>query len=226
MNDHGLKLGGAALVLVTLLTCPAWAQYPPPQYAQPAPYAPSAPAPAPPAYPSVAPPAYPPPYAYPYAYRPAPEPPQTPKYLPYHEGEAVPQGYYLEDSVRRGPVIAGSIVFGVPYAISLSIAGGNGFDNQTGWLALPVVGPWVELAARHSSCSQTSNDTVACDEGEDTSVRTGLVMDGLMQVTGAVLFIWGVTSHTQRLVRDDVASVEIVPTTVGSGYGLGAVGRF
>lgn len=225
MNDHGLRLGGAALALAMLLACPARAQSAPP-YAPPQPYAPQpaprAAAPPPQAYPYAPPPGYRAPYGYPYAYR--PEPPKPPKYLPYHEGQPVPQGYYLEDNVRRGPVIAGSIVFGTFYTISLSIAGGNGFDHQTGWLALPVVGPWAQLAARHSSCTQTSADTVACTD--DATVRTLLVMDGLAQATGAVLFIWGVTSHTKRFVRDDVASVEVLPTAVGSGYGLAAVGRF
>lgn len=227
MSDLRLP-GAAAAMAIWLLAGSASAQ----SAATPAPQASNAPYNAAPAPPATqyrrSPPAYPPPYPYPYAYsyvsRP---PPNTPEVLPYHDGERVPPGYYLEQSVRRGPVIAGSIVFGVAYTLGLSIAGGNNFSNQSGWLALPVAGPWLALAQRRDSCSSNSTFGGCVDSAIGGAwARTGLVMDGLAQATGAALFIWGVTSHTRRLVRDDVARVEILPTTVGSGYGVGAFGRF
>lgn len=132
--------------------------------------------------------------------------------------------------MRRGPIIAGAILFAVPYALGLSFAGGDGFSNQTGWLALPIVGPWITLAARER-CDDTPtyDDTFdrfesPCD-GERT-LRTLLVMDSLMQATGAALLLWGTLSKTKQYVRDDV-TVQLVPTQLGrSGYGLGAVGSF
>lgn len=121
-------------------------------------------------------------------------------------------------------------MFGVPYALGLSVAGGDDFQNQTGWLAVPVIGPWVTLAARdRCDASVTYDDTFdtfesTCDE--ERTIRTLLVMDALMQVTGATLLVWGLTSKTKRYVRDDV-SLQVLPTHVGrSGYGLGAVGTF
>jgi hypothetical protein len=56
-------------------------------------------------------------------------------------------------------------------------------------------------------------------------MRTVLVFDGLMQATGAVLFIWGVSSKKKSYVRDDIA-LSLRPARVGSGYGVGAVGTF
>lgn len=142
--------------------------------------------------------------------------------LPYHEGQSIPRGYYLEDSIRRGPFIAGTIVLAIPYGLSLAVAGGDNFSRQTAWLVVPALGPWIQIAARHSSCASNSPD---CPD--DVLARTFLVFDGLMQVTGAVLLIWGVSSHTQRLVREDVAKIHVLPMQLGkSGYGLGAVGRF
>lgn len=184
---------------------PAPPAAPPSGYAQPYPYG----------YP---PPAYPPP---PYGY---PPPPKPPKYLPYHEGQNIPQGYYLEDRMRRGPLIAGIIVLAIPYGLGLSVAGGDNFSNQTGWLALPVLGPWVEMAERHNTCPTATTLDSSC--GDDAAVRTLLVLDGLMQATGAGLLIWGASSHTRRLVREDAARIEILPAQVGSGYGIGALGTF
>lgn len=202
---------------------PAPAQ-PPPAAAQPPPAA----APAPQGYP---PPAgyYPPPYGYPPPgyYPPPGQPPaptdDRPKYLPYREGEPAPTGYYLEERARRGPIIAGAIVFGIPYALGLSIAAGADFDNQSGYLAIPVAGPWITMAAR-DECDDDPND-YDIDCAGDSTLRTFLVLDGLMQATGAALFIWGVTSKTHRYVRNDVG-LRLSPARVGKGYGFAAVGWF
>lgn len=228
MKSHPWLAAGLVLTLVGS----AYAQTAPPPApapsAQPAPPAAPPPAAAPPATAAPArtqPPAYPPPYyrypGYPppYAYRPRP---QGPKFLPYHEGQPTPRGYYLEDSIRRGPFIAGTIVLTIPYGLSLAVAGGDNFGRQTAWLVVPALGPWIEIAARRNTCS---SNNIGCVD--DSVVRTFLVFDGLMQVTGAVLLIWGVSSHTKRLVREDMAKIHVLPMQLGqSGYGLGAVGRF
>jgi hypothetical protein len=57
-------------------------------------------------------------------------------------------------------------------------------------------------------------------------VRTYLVLDGLMQTSGAAMFIVGMAVRRKRLLRQDVADLTITPMPVGSGYGLGAFGRF
>lgn len=194
-------------------------QQPPPGYpTQPAQAPPPAYPPQPPAYPPAAypPQSYPPPAGY----GPSPEPPRT---LPYEEGQPIPEGYILTESVRRGPVIAGAIVFGVPYVLSVSVATGNQMENATGWLLIPGVGPFITLASREDNCDPINDGF--CDT-EDEGERTLLTLDGLMQTTGLVLLIWGLASKTKRLVRYDAAKVWVTPTRIGEGYGLGAVGRF
>jgi hypothetical protein len=158
-----------------------------------------------------------------YVYPPGkcPEADPRPATLPFRPGRPAPQGYFLEEHVRRGPVIAGAIVLGVPYALGLSIAAGDNFSNQTGWLAVPALGPWITLATREN-CA-TSPDDGGCPS--DSGVRTVLVLDALMQATGATLLIWGLSSPHKRYVRDDV-SLQLVPTQFRGGYGLGAVGTF
>jgi hypothetical protein len=203
---------------------------PPPTSAPvaPPPSAAGAPPPAPPpgypgypAYPAY--PGYPPPYPgyapYPqsgYGYQP-PEPPRT---LHYEEGQPIPQGYYLEENVRRGPIIAGIIVLAVPYAIGFSVASALDFQDTTAWLVVPVLGPWITLATREDVCDPGST---FCDD--DRAIRTLLVFDGLVQGTGAVLLFWGMTSKTKRLVRQDV-TLQVGPRRVGTGFGIGAAARF
>lgn len=193
--------------------------YPPPGYPQgyPQGYPP-------PGYP---PPGYPP-YGYgyaPYPYYPpaAPAPPAT---RPYTEGQPVPEGYHVEEQNKHGLVIAGLIVWSVPYVTGFSVVAGEGFPNKTGFLVLPVLGPWITLAARHKTCPDvTASDFISVHCSDDDEARSLLVFDGLSQATGAALLIAGLASTTKRLVRNE-ARVFVAPARVGSGYGLSALGRF
>ncbi len=194
--------------------------------------------PAPPAAPGQPPSPYPygypqqgyPPYGYPPGYAPYPYPypyaqPRPPATKPYVDGQPVPQGYHLEEHSKRGLVIAGTIVFAIPYTIGLSVVGGEGFPNATGFLVLPAAGPWITLAARHNTCpNDTTNSGYYYNCSDDDSARSLLIFDGLAQTTGAVLLIAGIASTTKQLVRDD--ALLVVPTRVGSGYGLTAAGLF
>lgn len=144
--------------------------------------------------------------------------------LPYHEGQRIPQGYYLDSSIYRGPAIAGAIVLGAPYALSVAIASGFNFDNKSGWLAVPAIGPFITAAARSDTCPTDSTDTYnTCTD--DQFIRTMLVFDGLAQSAGAVLLIWALNSHHSRLVREDAKFLVVTPTRVGTGYGVGVYGR-
>lgn len=189
---------------------PAAAQQAPPAQAAPPPY---------PGYPPRG--AYPgyPPQGYSAPYRP-PKPPPTE--LAYHEGMAIPPGYHVESSIRKGPVIAGAIVLGVPYMLGLAFAGAVNYGNQGGWLFVPGAGPWLTLGLRDHSCNSSNGDCVG-----EALVRTFLVFDAIMQTTGATLLIWGLADKKTRVVRNDVVRViGVAPTRVGSGYGLGLFGTF
>jgi hypothetical protein len=127
----------------------------------------------------------------------------------------------LREGMRKGPVIAGSIVFSIPYMFGIAGAAGGDFENGSAWLALPVGGPLLMLATRKKTeCSVNALDCTA-----DSGLKTLLILDFFMQTTGAVFLIWGLSSPKKELVRNDFA-LKLTPTPVGSGYGFGAVGTF
>jgi len=147
--------------------------------------------------------------------------------LPYEDGDAIPAGYRVREQARRGLVIGGSIMTGVPWIFSVTGAVGNDFEDKTGFLLIPGIGPWVMLAAggaRDRDCEATSVDTYC--HGSRSELRAILVLDGMVQTAGAVMFALGLKYPRKRLVRQDV-TVSVAPTPLGhDGYGLGALGTF
>jgi hypothetical protein len=147
--------------------------------------------------------------------------------LPYEDGDPVPEGYRVVKQARRGLVIAGSIVGGIAYGLSITGATSADFDNKSGSLLVPVLGPWIMLAlggAKDEPCSSAYYISSSC--GDRSGLRGALVLDGLMQGAGAAMLIAGIAVPRARLVRKDV-TVSMLPMTLGKdGYGLGAVGQF
>lgn len=194
------------------------------------------PAPAPP--PLTPPPGAIPAYQAPgyYYYSPYPLPTAAPAidsrplYLHYSDGEPVPDGYYLQEKRHRGLLISGPLVLGIPYFIGITAAAEYDFSNGSGWLAVPIVGPWVTMSLRKKSCSNNPSTysyyaSNYCGTSDET-VRTWLIIDGVAQITGASLFIAGMAITQKRLARRDIVSFVVAPTRVGLGYGLGAFGQF
>jgi hypothetical protein len=161
----------------------------------------------------------------------------APMEMRYIEGKPVPEGYHLETRPRKGLVISGAIIFGVPYFLSLSVAASSRYDPDQ-WLYAPLVGPFIDLGNRKDSCSTTpagfGNTNTYCSE--DSSERFFLMADGLMQVAGATMLVLGLALPQRLLVRDDAPYVgssrshfawAVAPQTMGrSGYGLGLAGTF
>jgi hypothetical protein len=144
--------------------------------------------------------------------------------LPYEEGDPIPQGYRLIEQKRRGLIIGGSIVTGVPWALSLTAATSSNFDNKSGFLVVPVLGPWLMLLAGGAKDGECGSDDFC--SGDKSGTRAVLVLDGLAQTAGAVMFVAGIAIPRKRLVRADV-TVGVTPTPLGrDGYGLSAVGTF
>jgi hypothetical protein len=153
--------------------------------------------------------------------------------LPYEEGDQIPSGYRLSSQPRKGLIIAGSIMTGAAWTFSLMGAVSSNFDNKSGFLIVPVLGPWLMLATggasdRKSTCSAA--DSGYCSDYEYDQNRSGLrsvlVLDGLVQTAGAAMFLAGVAFPRKRLVRTDV-TIGFAPTPMGErGYGATAVGTF
>jgi hypothetical protein len=144
----------------------------------------------------------------------------------------VPPGYRLERRPRTGLIIAGAVVTAVPYFIGLSIASAAKFDNSTGFLAIPAIGPWLTLAVRdNNNCYDqfSGNSSVSTSTycPADAGVVTLLVLDALVQTTGALLFVIGIASDRELLVRQDVAKLRLTPLRFnGGGHGVGLRGTF
>jgi hypothetical protein len=148
--------------------------------------------------------------------------------LPYSPGDPIPPGYHVVEQQRRGLIIAGSLTAGVPWALGVAVAAGANFEEKTGWLAVPVLGPWLMIAAGGAKDEQTcdATDTYCEDYDDGAAKRSILALDGLVQTAGAVMFVCGVTIPRKRLIRQDV-TVSMIPTRVGrEGYGMGLVGSF
>lgn len=159
----------------------------------------------------------------------------APPVLPYREGVETPAGYVLTTHRNRGLMIGGGLTWAGAYAAGLIFAVSNGFDNGTGWLAAPVVGPWGAISGRNFKCESSQNATqkevnkcVDGAMGEVTSI-TFLAMMGLLQAVGATLFFVGAGDKTHEWVRADLADVEVKADAgrVGdSAYGLVLDGSF
>lgn len=147
-----------------------------------------------------------------------------PPTYPYRDGMPLPPGYHLEERPRRGLVIAGWLAAGIPYALGLTFAASSDFGNESAWLAVPFLGPWLTLGKRDYGCDEDSGDEDDRSCLEDTVVAP-LIMSGIAQTAGGTLLLIGYLATKMYAVRNDVSYV-LLPSRVGSGYGLSWVGEF
>jgi hypothetical protein len=153
--------------------------------------------------------------------------PPTQRYRAY---EAPPPGYVLEEQARRALVIPGVAVVGALYITGVITTGVlQDFPNKTGFLAIPVAGPWITLVTRDASC----DDDVTFDCEEDDAVKRLLVLDGLVQAIGTALIVTGFTWTKSVWVREDLANISLVPGVnvarvpgMPEAHGLSLVGQF
>ncbi len=142
----------------------------------------------------------------------------------------MPAGYHVEERAQRGLIIGGSLMLGIPWALGVSIASGDNFSNHSGWMVVPALGPWITLAARENSkvCYPGSTgSSPTCFEEVDTGTRTMLVLDGITQVVGTVMLVYGLASPKKVITRDFVGSLHFTPAAMGRlGYGGVLTGEF
>lgn len=132
--------------------------------------------------------------------------------MPYTEGDPVPTGYHVESRVRRGPIIAGTIMAGTTYFVNLLVADveeRDGDDRST-WLYVPGVGTWAYV-----------DD--ACDDERDGC--SFVIMHSLTHSIGLAMIIYGIAAPKQLLVRD-TAALRITPYLARSTSGIAATGSF
>jgi hypothetical protein len=146
----------------------------------------------------------------------------------WRPGDPPPPGYHVEEKPRTGLMVAGGIVAGIPYFFSIVSASAAQSSNASGWLFVPVAGPWLTMGQRAYGCNpdatnQTTGQSLQCVA--DIFVVMGLIADGVMQATGATLLIVGAAATKPALVRDGEA-LHVSPMRVGTGYGAGVIGTF
>lgn len=147
-----------------------------------------------------------------------------PPLLPYKKGLPVPPGYRVVQRPATGLLLGGGLTFLAAYAAGLGLAASQGFENGTGYTAIPVVGPWAAIGGRTFRCQASlTNNTVAHLQStinkcvgtafDEVTTVVFLTADGLIQATGAVLFFIGLGSGYQELVREDLpkTAVNVLP---------------
>jgi hypothetical protein len=120
-------------------------------------------------------------------------------------------------------LIGGSLTLGIPWLLSITAASSTDFSNQSGWLIVPALGPWITILARdkNSVCEpRIGGGTPICYEEPDNALRTVLILDGITQTAGAIMLIYGLASPKKVITRDFVGSLEFTPAPMGKlGYG-------
>jgi hypothetical protein len=154
----------------------------------------------------------------------APPPSGYPLVLPYREGVPVPRGYHVEERPASGLLWTGGVAWGVGYAAGLGLAMSESFENGTGWTVLPLIGPFAAIGAREFKCRVNGDDIDDIDDVDDTAdeaercIRRAqteaisialLAADGMVQVTGALLFAAGLASGTKELVWDGIGKLKV-----------------
>ncbi|MDF3065681.1 MAG: uncharacterized protein K0R38_1282 [Polyangiaceae bacterium] len=169
-------------------------------------------------------------------YRPPTPFDSLPPILPYKKGLPVPPGYRVVDRTS-GLVLGGGLTLLAGYAAGLGLAASQDFERGTGYVAIPVVGPWAAIGARSFSCrvpisinvdgatvQRELNKCVGQAFDEVTTV-VFLTVDGLIQATGAVLFFVGLGSSYKELVREDLPKTAVTVLPEG-GMALSVSGKF
>jgi hypothetical protein len=129
----------------------------------------------------------------------------------WQEGEPVPPGYHPASRIRKGPVIAGAITFGISYLVSTEVgAGATDLNGHATAFALwiPVVGPFIQMGGTTSALGNWA-----------------LAWDGLVQGGGLALLIYGIASPSTVLVRNDLG-LRVLPEARPRGGGLRLVASF
>ena len=140
-------------------------------------------------------------------------------------------GLSAEDGPATTPLVIGGVALGLPYLTGLGVGAAQGFENGSGWLVAPVIGPWLAMSGRRDPCEgASSKHEFDSDVGKcvaEPLIRGMLVLDGVLQASGAVLLVIGASSHETHIVKKPAPSVAAAPTTIGrDGYGVAVAGRF
>jgi hypothetical protein len=162
---------------------------------------------------------------------------QLPPLLPYKEGLPVPRGYRVVHRPATGLKIGGGLTFGAAYLAGLGLAASQSFGNGTAYTALPIIGPWAAIGGRSFRCKvpitadatgaavQRALNACVGEAFDEVTTVVFLTADGLIQATGAVIFLVGLASGHDELVRKDLPKTAVTVFPEG-GVGFSVRGNF
>jgi hypothetical protein len=136
-------------------------------------------------------------------------------------------GAVVEERPYAGPdrrVIGSGLATFVLSYVPAVIVGASSSTSTDHHLYVPVVGPWLDLANR-PGCGPTH---IGCDT--ETTYKVLLIVDGILQDIGVATALSGLlmperhevvqTAHAEKV------QVTVSPTSIGTGYGMAALGSF
>jgi hypothetical protein len=144
--------------------------------------------------------------------------------LPYRRGDPIPAGYHIESRLRWGFIIPGGILFGLGYGLAVAVSLTPEHQGEL-WLLVPVAGPFASMLSHTSKC-RSGDEGKECRKTALKESEAEIFLLAL-QAPGAAFLLAGFASPKLSLVRDDHASVDVIPVVLpGGGTGLGVVGQF
>jgi hypothetical protein len=122
---------------------------------------------------------------------------------------------------------SGVITLGLTYGVAAIVAAESpqSADHR---MFIPVAGPWMALFDRPGCGGSTGP---SC--GLETAYSVLIVADGIGQALGSLMIIGAFLHPEERTVTKSTTATlavkpvfHLLPTSVGSGYGIGALGTF
>jgi hypothetical protein len=155
-----------------------------------------------------------------------------PPVLPYYQGMPVPPGYKVVTRRATGVITGGAVGFVASYATAVIFGAARSFDNAAGWLAAPVIGPWLAIAERDFGTCKTASvqEARACVNRAVHEVQyiTFVAVDGVFQMATGFLLLAGFMSSKDELIRQDLLPQVsfVVPAPGQRQWTLSVHGRF
>ena len=122
--------------------------------------------------------------------------------------------------VNKPLLVTGSALLVATWVPMAAVAYASSRPEDQNYLYVPVVGPWLDLAHRDTDVRPSNNEGLN---------KAFLIADGIGQGLGALAVVTSLflpdtkEAHWYTIGSD---KMRVAPTHVGTGYGLGAVGRF
>jgi hypothetical protein len=144
----------------------------------------------------------------------------------------VPPGYKVVTRPARGIITGGAVGLAASYGTAAILGAARGFDNASGWLAAPIIGPWLAITQRtYPNCVATMIDQARrCINRAVHEVQyiTFVAVDGVFQLATGFLLLAGLMSSKDELIREDlVPKVSVLPPAPGrKEWALSIQGKF